>query len=842
MAKKHHKKASQSGRKPTQSDQERCNEAVTLLDELESQLKAMAGPLPPDVQRAVDVARESAHAGDLAAFDELLTKIISLPQTFDSQDAEREMLPLGMSDSGKASIRLTSPAGCAVIRASGEDHQDMNEEELHAVLKVDPDSVETLVWLGAHAENASEQLQWFTRAIEAASRHRPEDAAKAMPSLRREMLENLRAKGQLSDAATLAAPGLAEDPSDETGLRFLLTDLYLQLGWHDELHELIGQYINDDIGVIAFARALLAFREHGVGELANGYLNDAHAKYPGIAEFLCGVNPMSSIDEAMTRGVSFAEARADLLIRAWKDTEGAAAWGRRTLADEMIVHTEDSRAPTADKFSGDLPWLNYRIDALGDALDLDTSEGEWRMIVQKNEASSTAHTLAIMDDGMLVYARPFDDKPTTRELRDSMLRSIADPIIGAPRKPRCILVGSKAHYNAISKMCSTINVDCRVEKLSTQDQRTSKEVMGHLASDLQRMTQSSYDDGSDDRMTSDPEQPEEWFEEFAAEVSRIPVGDEDWLLAVVRPPLYVTDGPVPERPWLTVLLDSERGLIVNLDAREREPSIFDTLEFVHSTMRRPKHGPSRRPCGIIVAPDFLRESSPNWSSILAATEARIEGDDGEDDVQTLAEYVVAGPPGVDDIFTAVISEMLEVNGPTQSQLRKLKGIDDSFLKEFFHRVAVLYRAKPWKLVQADRPFFVTCQDWEQSTWACFIMGQLGQQLGLNLFDNPDDARAIATHRDTSRYLNAAVIQYDEAHGAAPADVWSIERMGWEVASEQAYPFVVRMKDGKRFIPVTSEDLRVLNDILPHIPRFLDHPDDQPFDVTESGKQIQFGWK
>ncbi len=842
MAKKRSKKRSKKRQKQTRSNQDPGKDALQVWEELESQLKAVAGPLPPELQQAINEVRESAHAGDFAALERMLAGIMRLPQMLAQKNLEQEMLPQEISDSADAAILLTSPAGRAVIQAGGEDSEDRHEEILHAVLKVDPDSVETLVLLGTNATGASEQLQWFSRAIEAASRHSPEDVAKAMPSLRRKMLESLRENGQLSDAATLAAPGLTEDPSDEVELRFLLTDLYLQLGWHDELHELIEQYVNDDIGVIAFARALLAFREHGAGESSNAYLHDAHAEYPGIAEFLCGVNPMSSIEEAEMQGVSFAEARADLLMRGWKDTEGGAAWVRRTLADELVASKEDFGALAADDFPDDPPWLNYRIDALGDALDLDPSEGEWRLIVQKNEAGSTAHTLAVMDEGTLVYARPFDDKPTTLELRDSMLRSIADPIIGEPRKPQCILVGSKAHYTAVAKMCFTVNVGCRVDKLSADDQKISTQAMEHLASELQRMTQSSHEDGSEDRMMSDPEQSEEWLEGFAAEVSSIPVCDEIWLLAVVRPPLFVANGPVPERPWLVILLDAEGGMILNIDVRDRAPSIFDTLDFVHSTMRRPKLGPSRRPRNIIVATDFLRESSPDWSSILAATEALIEGEDSEDDVQSLSDYLVPGPPDVDDLFTTVIAEFLQVSGPTQSQLREIEGIDDPFLKEFFHRVAVFYRAKPWKLIQGDRPFFVTCKDWDRPSWACFIMGQLGQQLGLNLFDNLDDARAIATQGDSSRYLSAAVIQYDEAHGAVPADVWNIERMGWELASEQAYPFIVRLEKGKRFVSVTSEDLRVLNDILPHIPRFLDHPEDQAFEVTESGKQIKFGWK
>jgi len=591
--------------------------------------------------------------------------------------------------------------------------------------------------------------------------------------------------------------------------------------------------------VIAFAKALLAFREHGAGELSNGYLHEAHAAYPGIAEFLCGLDPMSSLEEVETQDVSFTEERADLLMRGWKDTVGAAAWVRRTLAKKLVASKDGFNARTADDFPNDPPWLNSRIEPLGDALELEPGDGQWRLIVQKNSVGSTAHTLAVMDEGTLVYARPFDEKPTALELRDSVLRSIADPLFGEPRKPQCILVGTKTEHTAVAKIITTVNVDCRVDDASADDQEIYNQMMGHLAIEMQRMIQSSAEGGSADPMTSAPKQSAEWLEEFAAEVSSIPVCEELWLLAVVRPPLFVASGPVPERPWMVILLDAESGGILHLDVREGAPSIYETLDFVRSAMRQPKLGPSRRPGNMIIASDFLRDSMPEWSSVLAATSIQIES---ESDVQSLAEFLVPGPPDVEEIFTSVIAELLKANGTTQSQLREIRGMDDSFLKGFFHRVAVFYRAKPWKLVQGDRPFYVTCQDWDRPCWACFIMGQLGQQLGVNLFDNLDDARAIATDRDSARYLNAAVIQYDEAHGAVPADVWNIERMGWELAGEQAYPFIVRIEKGKRFVSVTNEDLRVLNDILPHIPRFLDHPEDQIFEVIESGKRIQFGWK
>ena len=125
-----------------------------------------------------------------------------------------------------------------------------------------------------------------------------------------------------------------------------------------------------------------------------------------------------------------------------------------------------------------------------------------------------------------------------------------------------------------------------------------------------------------------------------------------------------------------------------------------------------------------------------------------------------------------------------------------------------------------------------------------MIGQLGQELGIAVYDDPRAARQLIGAGNRGNEMTccgAAVVHFREDFDTIPVDQWYRERNAWAVAGSEAHPFVARIVDMKTIGCMSGDDVRTLMQILPAVPRFLDQPRNIPFELDERDGKVTLEW-
>ncbi len=152
---------------------------------------------------------------------------------------------------------------------------------------------------------------------------------------------------------------------------------------------------------------------------------------------------------------------------------------------------------------------------------------------------------------------------------------------------------------------------------------------------------------------------------------------------------------------------------------------------------------------------------------------------------------------------------------------------------FFRAAAGLFRAKPWKTVPSDQSLFSgSIEKLGVADAALSVIGQMGQSLGLIMFSGIDDFEA---------YLEAAdAMEHGEEPAMPPHFALNFERGAelsaalrkeiaehhWEVASVDAYPWLVAVDEDLVARPPTAEDVTIAEAIALPLPKLLKENGDE----------------
>ncbi|MGB7346265.1 MAG: hypothetical protein WBD20_18750 [Pirellulaceae bacterium] len=691
---------------------------------------------------------------------------------------------------------LSNPKAAEILFAfESDDSSDADEKRAaEAALKQDPDSVEALAILGDLAESLDEQQEYYRRACAAVATKDPQVVARAMPPVRARLCEQLMDRGQVAEACEILLGSFEEDPDDNQLLRIRAVDLTLRLGWDDELLKIIDSFRDDEFGPVPFARAILEFKNGGgASSRADALLRAADELVPGVASMLTG-NARIDFEEDEKYEASVT---AQCLLPGIRAIPGTVAWVRETLD----VKREES--------DGQVLLETDSHNAIEFVLELDPTVPQWYLVIKKmNDAFLT---LFLSDAGVVLF-EPLSQRPKTKELRELLLLAITSPMQGEPSKPHAILVPTKADFNALNKYAATLGIECRQEKLSSELAELVEPMLKAAARDLSRQ--------------SDPDVPAPQ----AADIDDLPTCDETWLLSVFQPPMWIHDRATPWRPWMQILVRASDGVILKTESDEQKPTAARISETIRSTMADPLIDSPRRPIELHIDPKSLQSS-----------DGRITPNEWLESDQIGGAEPVVGDDKLTDFFNEIIASMLSHQGPTDKALIEQEDVDADSLLRLYDTASRYYRSAPWKMVSGDALFDIRCQAWDTPAWTGCVLGQLGQELGLALYDQPADARRFMETEDAS-LLNGVVIHFAEMFEAIPVDMWYLERHSWPVANTEAYPFITRIRHGRDIMCPSASDLDALCEIMKHTSRFLDHPRDQPLRVDGAkGEKIEFQW-
>lgn len=138
----------------------------------------------------------------------------------------------------------------------------------------------------------------------------------------------LDAAGRPAEAAEVYADMLRLNPNDNQGVRYLLLDLLILLGRHEEAADLVNRYEHDGTAHWLYDVALLAFRTGGDAPAARKARSDALAQNPHAPAYLLG---RKRIPKALPEYIGWGDPSEAVAYghhadRLWRETPGALDW------------------------------------------------------------------------------------------------------------------------------------------------------------------------------------------------------------------------------------------------------------------------------------------------------------------------------------------------------------------------------------------------------------------------------------------------------------------------------------------------------------------------------------
>ena len=308
---------------------------------------------------------------------------------------------------------------------------------------------------------------------------------------------------------------------------------------------------------------------------------------------------------------------------------------------------------------------------------------------------------------------------------------------------------------------------------------------------------------------------------------RVPEADETWAFGIFHPPIWIDSGATPQRHYMLLVLNADQGTILGHQLLSEMPSTKELGDALRATMMQPAIGEPRRANKLLIDP---KAHAILGQAFVTAVEEEVPG-----------VRLLVGDGGLKSAFDDLVADMLVHGQPLKASLWESARGDEDLLASLYFALANFYRAKPWKMVAGDQFIRVTNEAWEIPDRAACVMGQLGQSLGLALLDGVETVEEMLGGNERAMAGRSVSLEFGEAFEAMPVDLWYHERMGFELAGPEAYPCLFRV--GKKMTPepLSEEDVRVLIQLLPHIPRFLDHPRGKDFEVSGGGQRLRLSW-
>lgn len=578
--------------------------------------------------------------------------------------------------------------------------------------------------------------------------------------------EQWRAGDYLSAAAAFAEL-LERDPKDGQYTRYWLASCLFLLDAGEPLDEALDE-LDDHSGVWRYAQALRLFRLHGDREEARQLLSEAHHLEPGFADYLLrdkGVDASLAV-QFDTDLAARAFGCARLFLPVWRGVPGAVTWARRAL---NLVRSDTVQA------SRRFPEAELR--------DLPPARGTWQVGLRESRGDSESGEsplwllgVANVDHREMRTLTVIEESPTEAHVWEQLIEALVSPLEGAPARPRKLIVCRRDFCDAWRPLLKKIGVRCEFV--------ADPQPVGQL---LEAMGEAVL------RQQAPPAE--------GLDIREFPQSDAVWQADFFSSPAWVlNERQQPHRPWSVHVLDKEgpRSLLIAHAPDVPTPEML--LEFLVRVMARPGGGPAERPRLIEVADsdcyDYLRPR-------LAAAEVECRLHD------ELPEF--------NDFCLSLARSM---DSSQKCALADGQGVTREDMESFYEAAANYFRAAPWRRVPGEVPIEIHCDDPALGTRYAIVLGRTGVQLGLCVYDDWKTTIAMLNGIAGPEESRALAICYDEADVMAAVDLQWIERLGWPIATPEAWPAVMRLSPGRTPRSANRDELVFLDACLRAIPEFL----------------------
>ncbi|HID22833.1 MAG TPA: tetratricopeptide repeat protein, partial [Planctomycetaceae bacterium] len=585
------------------------------------------------------------------------------------------------------------------------------------------------------------------------------------------------------EAIELFEEMLRLNPEDNQGVRYRLASLLLEEGRDADLKELLDRYQDEESTFWDYSRAILAFRTEGDTEATRRLLERALERDPHVPEYLLDPNrlPTSQSDYFAPGPQSDAKVYAARSVAGWRSTPGAIGWLRKHVSrqgdDGQGEGPERPDPATLLSQAWQLPQEHHEIwqfdvrRASEVFPENDPRHGKWIVLIS-NVTDDTIHHVDFLAE------RP---KPTA--VWTILLEAMLDPIDGDARRPGRIELRRKTFWKSWRWRLETLNIECAlVEDLDHVD-RISEVVQERMAAETLRFE----------------------TEEDLQRIAELPQDSEAvWQVGVIPLPTWLNDRGEMRQPWIVLVVEAGRGLVLHQGMEREEPSADFIARTLFQAMLVPADHHPRRPHCVLVRNNDHRIA-------LAPTLERVG----------VECFVADSTPELDEAvecLAACVSD--DENRPA---LIEIPGIRRQQVASFFEAGAQFYRAQPWRRVPADTVLRVDFDDGNPAPWYGVIIGQAGVSLGLAVYEDPDSLRTLFHTTDEEvalERMEALSMNFGEEFELPFADLEAAEQFGWTIAAPEAYPYLFRVAPGYQVQSPSVQDVIRMDACMRALPQFI----------------------
>ena len=157
----------------------------------------------------------------------------------------------------------------------------------------------------------------------------------------------------------------------------------------------------------------------------------------------------------------------------------------------------------------------------------------------------------------------------------------------------------------------------------------------------------------------------------------------------------------------------------------------------------------------------------------------------------------------------------------------ISGVSLPVFSHIFAAAAEFYQLAPWKLLRTEVPIEIRYPQ-AGSGRIVIVTGSAGDVFGLSVYDSADDLRRMFQAQDPLEIvqnLSWVTLCYETSTYIAPEDLQAIDKHGWPIVNEEAYPVINRMgSPGAELYPPTRDDLLWLEGALPALNEYFQDQD------------------
>jgi len=289
-------------------------------------------------------------------------------------------------------------------------------------------------------------------------------------------------------------------------------------------------------------------------------------------------------------------------------------------------------------------------------------------------------------------------------------------------------------------------------------------------------------------------------------VRRLPQNDATWLCTARRARTWITprDQP-PYRPYAVLVLEQEKELIRRIELEEEQPTPDVVMEALLKAMLRPMLGSGRR-----VRPARV---SLDDADLVRALKPRLA------EIDVRCDHRPSLP-----LTDAALREM-EVHMTKQEPipgLLSVPGATEPLVRELFAAAAQYYRQAPWRWIGNASPIEVRYPPDGRARYAV-VLGSGGEAFGLSLYESVDDLRIVFSSIEPEQIAEQVSwfsLDFEEAIMMPFDDLDAMEKHGWPVAGEKAYPLAIKAVPPDEWHVPSASEMAWLAAALRAIPHFV----------------------